>query len=181
MSQTTQDKKLNILFEVIRSPDREPDGALRNKTPGGRHHMEVGGAARLTAVNAKGDIKWTFSQPKLAPPAPAPPTPHNAIDVAGMAFGQVDVTAHDPVTNQFAPLTFFCGSVVIIGADGKQWRFYADGSTHNLDRNPTLDKLVECNAVVANLTGPNVLMHKAELEPYVTCYVLNLKSFKFDP
>ncbi|RKH88806.1 hypothetical protein D7Y21_13355 [Corallococcus sp. AB045] len=98
-----------------------------------------------------------------------------------MAFGQVDVTAHDPVTNLTEQLTFFCGSVVIIGADDKQWRIYADGTGHNLDHNPTLDKLVACNAIVANLTDPDLLTHKPESEPYVTCYVLNLKSFKFNP
>ncbi|WP_126935899.1 hypothetical protein [Corallococcus sp. AB018] len=180
--------KLAIQFKVLTSPDHDPFGNPRRKTAGGRHHLEVGSTAQLKVLHAdpEAKIQWSCSPPKLVNSRTPPKESSNnqIIEVDGMAFGQIDVMAHDPESCQTAHLTFFCGSVVIVGADNRYWHMFADGSGGSVNPNHILQSMIENNVIVADITGAKEaqqkLKHAAEPEPYVTCYVLNLASFKLD-
>ncbi|WP_147451936.1 hypothetical protein [Corallococcus sp. CA041A] len=190
--------KLAIQFKVLTSPDHDPLGNPRRKTAGGRHHVEVGSTAQLKVLHAdpEAKIQWSYSPPKLVnsrtPPTklvnsrtpPKESSNNQIIEVDGVAFGQIDVTAQDMKSGQTAHLTFFCGSVVIVGADNRYWHMFADGSGGSVNPNHLLQPMIENNVIVADMTGAKEAQQKlkqvAEPEPYVTCYLLNLASFKLD-
>ncbi|NNB88927.1 hypothetical protein [Corallococcus exiguus] len=173
MSAENPTDNLHIHFAVIDPPHLQSTHFTGDKKEG----MDVGCLARLTLVNTQGIVRWED---------PTPPnivrilkSDYNSITIEAIGFGTVVLKATDVRLSDAPPpkpITLYIGSVIIVGADGNQWRFFADSSIQPLKcDNPVIQALVDSNAVIANLTGADT---SKSPEPYVTCYVLNLKSFK---
>jgi hypothetical protein len=153
-----------------------PLGSPAPRTHGGEECVEVGSQVNLTAKGGSGgsgSFHWSEDSGGTLLSSPSDPT-QVAWAVTGRAFGLVTikVTATVNGTSEVETLKLYVGSVVIVGADGRNCQVFSDGSVNaDVKVDSRVNSIVDCNAIVADLTD---MAASAEA---VTCYVLNLKSF----
>ncbi|WP_375766589.1 hypothetical protein NR798_33565 [Archangium gephyra] len=117
-------------------------------------------------------VQWGDSSPGLI--VNAPPTGQaSEWTFTGRGFGKTTITASAPGYEPVS-LELYIGSVVIVGSDHMYWRVYSYGEAKKMDPGELkgdVGILIKNNAIVADLT-------MASTPTAVTCYLLNLQSFR---
>jgi len=144
---------------------------------------EVGTKLTLAATGGTSNITWSVETGEgtivLASKSGA------SITATTMGFGTTTIKATDSA-NATGLITLYIGSVVLAGADGSYYLIKPNGANavNSWYLNPpggeepavstAVVSLKDANAIVADLT-------QASSQSSVTCYVLNLASFHYQP